>query len=58
LELIKDYDPEIHYHLSKANLVAHALSRKGQAHAAISTQMPDELAKKFDKLNLEIVAQI
>jgi hypothetical protein len=31
LELIKDYDLEIHYHLSKANLVADALSRKGHA---------------------------
>jgi hypothetical protein len=28
LELIKDYDLEIHYHPSKANVVAHALSRK------------------------------
>jgi hypothetical protein len=37
LELIKDYDLEIHYHLGKANLVADALSRKGQVHAAIVT---------------------
>jgi hypothetical protein len=28
LELIKDYDLEIHYHPSKANLVTDALSRK------------------------------
>jgi hypothetical protein len=28
LELIKDYDLEIHYHPSKANVVADALSRK------------------------------
>jgi hypothetical protein len=28
LELIKDYDLEIHYHSGKANLVANALSRK------------------------------
>jgi hypothetical protein len=33
LELIKDYDLEIHYHLGKANLVADALSRKGHVHA-------------------------
>jgi hypothetical protein len=45
LELIKDYDLEIHYHPSKANLVADALSRKGQVHAVIVTQLPDELAE-------------
>jgi hypothetical protein len=28
LELIKDYELEIHYHLDKANVVADALSRK------------------------------
>ena len=27
VELIKDYDPEIHYHSGKANVVADALSR-------------------------------
>jgi ribonuclease HI len=30
LELIRDYDMEIHYHLGKANVVADALSRKAQ----------------------------
>ena len=28
LELIKDYDLEVHYHPGKANVVANALSRK------------------------------
>jgi hypothetical protein len=28
LELIKDYELEVHYHLGKANVVAYALSRK------------------------------
>ena len=30
LELIKDYDLEVHYHPGKANVVANALSRKVQ----------------------------
>jgi hypothetical protein len=56
LELIKDFDLEIHYHPGKANLVADALSRKEHVHAAIVAQLPDELAEDFEKLNLEIVA--
>jgi hypothetical protein len=56
LELIKDYDLEIHYHPGKANLVVDALSRKEHVHAAIVTQLPDELAEDFERLNLGIVA--
>jgi hypothetical protein len=56
LELIKDYNLEIHYHPSKANLVADALSQKEHVHAAIVTQLPDELAEDFERLNLGIVA--
>jgi hypothetical protein len=56
LQLIKDYDFEIHYHPSKANLVADALSRKDHVYAAIVDQLPDELVEDFEKLNLGIVA--
>jgi hypothetical protein len=57
LELIKDYDLEIHYHTGKANLVADALGRKEHVHATIVAQLPDELVEDFEKLNLGIVAQ-
>jgi hypothetical protein len=56
LELIKDYDLEIHYDPGKANLVADALSRKEHVHSTIVVQLPDELAKDFERLNLGIVA--
>jgi hypothetical protein len=56
LELIKDYDLGIQYHPGKANLVADALSRKGQTNMALVFQLPEELMKEFEKLNLGMVA--
>jgi hypothetical protein len=56
LELIKDYDLEIHYHPRKANLVADALSRKEHVHAVIVAQLPDELVEDLERLNLGIFA--
>jgi hypothetical protein len=56
LELIKDYDLEIHYHPRKANLVADALSRKEHVHSVIVAQLPDEIVEDFRRLNLGIVA--
>jgi hypothetical protein len=53
LELIKDYNLEIHYHLGKANVVADALSRKAYYHHLV-TQKP-ELCEEMRKLNLTIV---
>jgi hypothetical protein len=52
LELIKDYELEIHYHLGKANVVADALSRKSQVHLMATYPMSYELAKEFDRLSL------
>jgi hypothetical protein len=56
LELIKDYDLEIHYHPGKANLVADALSQKVHTNVAMILQFPDELVKEFERLNLKVVA--
>jgi hypothetical protein len=52
LELIKDYELEIHYHPRKANVVADALSRKSQVNLMVAHSMPYELAKEFDRLSL------
>jgi hypothetical protein len=52
LELIKDYELDIHYHLGKANVVANALSRKSQVNMLVAHPMPYELANEFDRLSL------
>jgi hypothetical protein len=51
LELIKDYELEIHYHPGKANVVADALSRKSQVNMMVAYPMPYELEKEFDRLS-------
>jgi ribonuclease HI len=55
LELIKDYELEIHYHPGKANVVANALSRKSQVNMLVARPMPFELAKEFDRLSLRFL---
>jgi hypothetical protein len=52
LELIKDYELEIHYHPGKENVVADALSRKSQVDMLAALSMSFELAKEFDRLSL------
>jgi hypothetical protein len=56
MELIKDYDLEIHYHPEKANLVADALSRKEHVHSTVVAQLLDEIVEDFRRVNLGIVA--
>jgi ribonuclease HI len=57
LELIKDYDLDIQYHPSKANVVAEDLSRKSQTNMLIGHLLPQELCWEMAQLNLRIVAQ-
>ncbi|WVZ81798.1 hypothetical protein U9M48_029139 [Paspalum notatum var. saurae] len=52
LQLIKDYDLEIHYHPGKANVVAYALSGKSRIGLLRARELPDELAIEFDRLSL------
>jgi hypothetical protein len=55
LELIKDYDLEIHYHPGKPNVVAHALSRKASCHC-LTIRTPDiTLCQEMEKLNLGMI---
>jgi hypothetical protein len=57
LELIKDYDLEIHYHLGKASVVADALSRKASCHCLTIRNPDTTLCQEMEKLNLGIVQQ-
>ena len=51
LELIKDYDCSINYHLGKVNMVAHALCRKEKLNMV---QIADELAQDLEKMKIEV----
>ena len=55
LELIKDYDLSIQYHLRKANVVADALSRKSYCHSIRGWQVKPKLLEELQRLNLHIV---
>ena len=55
MELIKDYDLEVHYRLGKANVVADALSTKSYANGLRMTFMLAELCAEIEYLNLSFV---
>jgi hypothetical protein len=55
LELIKDYELEIHYHPGKANVVVDALSRKSQVIMMAAHPMSYELAKEYARLSLRFL---
>jgi hypothetical protein len=56
LELIKDYDLEVHYHPGKANVVADALSRKAQCNCLTIDSHVTALCDELRKLNMEVVS--
>jgi hypothetical protein len=55
LELIKDYELEIHYHPGKANVVAHALSRKASCYCLTIPTSDITLCQELEKLNLRMI---
>jgi hypothetical protein len=57
LELIKDYDLEVHYHPGKANVVVDALSRKVHCNHLELEPVSDPLCEEMRRLNLEVVEQ-
>ena len=57
LELIKDYDLEVHYHPGKANVVADALSRKARCNCLLSKPKTNTLCDEFRRLGLEMVEE-
>jgi hypothetical protein len=57
LDLIKDYELEIHYHPGKANVVVDALSRKVSFHCLTVKTSDNTLCQEMEKLNLGMVQQ-
>jgi hypothetical protein len=55
LELIKDYELEIHYHRGNANVVADALSRKASCHCLTVKTSDTTLCQVMEKLNLGMI---
>jgi hypothetical protein len=55
LELIKDYDVRINYHLGKSNVIVDAFSRKKYCNATLAIRMRPELHQEIGYLNLAIV---
>ena len=57
LELIKDYNLEVHYHPGKANVIADALSHKSHCHYQLVESPETTLCADLEKLNIEMFSQ-
>jgi hypothetical protein len=57
LELIKNYDLDVHYHPGKANMVTDALSRKAHCQCLSIEIFSETLYSQMRKLNLKIIPQ-
>ena len=57
LELIKDYDLEVLYHPSKANVVADAHSRKAHCNCLTVTPRDITLCQELENLGIEMISQ-
>jgi hypothetical protein len=55
LELIKDYDLEVHYHPGKANVVADALSQKSQCNCMVMDSRINTLCDELSKMRIEVI---
>jgi hypothetical protein len=55
LELIKDYDLEVHYHPGKANVVEDALSRKLQCNCILMDSRINTLCDELSKMQIEVI---
>src|SRR6266508_3796510 len=55
LELIKDYDLEVHCHHGKANVVANALSRKSHCNCHMADNTVTTLCAELEELNLGMI---
>jgi hypothetical protein len=55
LELIKDYDLEMHYHPRKANVAADALSRKSQCNCMVMDSRINTLCYELSKMRIKVI---
>jgi hypothetical protein len=55
LELIKDYNMEVHYHLGKANLVADALSLKSQCNCMVMDSRINAMCDELSKMRIKMI---